>query len=154
MQILLTFGSGNFCLLCCLSAVLTKVILNCSYNAGIFNKCIQNVLQLLGKSLNRSGNYVSNFVTCVMRVLFVARDEKLKRFPKCSLCTSFFRETFFRVKMSPLPWGDKWSVFICSKYLLGNVCHHGKGLKTQNTSFLQKKNMELISKSQLLRTFP
>lgn len=101
----------------------------------------------LEKSLNRSGNYVSNFVTCVMRVLFVARDKKLKWFPKCSLCTSFFRKTFFRVKMSPLPWGDRWSVFICSKYLLGSVCHHGKGLKTQNTSFLQKKNIELISKS-------
>lgn len=137
---------GSFYLFCCLSDVLTEGILNCSHNAGIFNKCIWNILQLLGKSLNRSGNYVSNFVTCVMCVLFVPIDEKFKCFPKCSLCTSFFRKTFLRVKMSPLPWGDRWSVFICSKYLLGNICHHGKGLKIQNTSFLQKKNVELICK--------
>lgn len=29
------------------------------------------------------------------------------------------------------------------KYLLGIICHHSKGLQTQNTSFLQKKTVEL-----------
>lgn len=70
-------------------------------------------------------------------MLFVPTDEKSKPLTKCSSHVSSFRKAFLSKCHLYLEGTDEeFILFYFFKYLLGDICHLRKGLKTQNTSFL------------------